>query len=638
MPRFTYEPLPLPNEDHIRLATIHPGAFTDDIIVSLRTARLCRDDPPLYEALSYAWGSEENLCHIQARGDDAAGAGRHGELEITRNLETAIRHLRHVGEPRVVWIDAICIDQHNDVEKGPQVAMMGDLYRLAARVVVWLGPEAEGSARAMAFFRALGPQIEIKYLTPTWKNVPPPTSAHLDILMRQDDVRPALGLLSRPYFNRLWIRQEIYLADPREAVIVCGTQQVLWHVFRNGVAGLYLLRATLGGLGGTLETLLTTLYRFVFQPSILQLDCLRYQAGFPGCKDPRDRIYAVLSLLDGKDKAIGIRPDYTRTFSEVFRDATAAVIRHHNSVAILTECQMSGVFSPSWVPNWSEKSKTRVPIRPVSSASSSIASSFQFAESNALRLAGVLVSTITRLHGTEVVIPEMVAGTRSLSALGCLLRKNDMLSRYAGGGTVLTAYATTLLLGRFREAREPPSDYQPSLEECKDLLVRIVSGAECDGMGDRELLRTLEHRAAGRRLFEGTGGLLGIAPSQAEEGDEICVFLGCHVPLVIRPTGEGKFRVVGECYVPGVSAGEALLGPLPAGTQAVIALSGDEHYRAFGDLETGTISFEDPRLITLPIDLTGYRRKAAIDPGALIHVEPDILRQRGIDVKFFDLV
>lgn len=636
MPWFTYEPLPLPNEDHIRLATIHSGDFTDDIIISLRTARFRRDDPPLYEALSYAWGSEEDLCHIQARGDDAGG--RHGELEITRNLETAIRHLRHVGKPRVVWIDAICIDQHNDVEKGPQVTMMGDLYRLAARVVVWLGPEAEESARAMTFFRALGPQIEIKYLTPTWRNAPPPTSTDLGLPLGQDDIRPVLDLLSRPYFDRLWIRQEIFLADPREAVIVCGTHQVPWLVFRNGVAGLYLLRLTFGDMRGMFETLPTNLYQFIFQPSIMQLDSLRFQAGFPGCKDERDRIYAVLSLLDNKDRAIGIKPDYTRPFNEIFRDVTAEVIRRHNSVAILTECQLNGVFSPSWVPNWSEKSKTRVPIRPVSSASSNIASSFQFAEPNTLRLAGVLVSTIRRMHGAEAVIPEEIAGTRSLSSFRCLLNENDMLSRYVDGGTILTAYAVTLLFGRFREAREPPSGHQPSLEECKDLLARIFSGAECDGMGDRKLLHTLEHRAAGRRLFEGTGGFLGIAPSQAEEGDEICVFLGCHVPLVIRPTGEGKFRVVGECYVPGVSAGEALLGPLPAGIQAVIALSGDEHYRAFRDLETGSISFEDPRLITLPVDLTGYRRKAAIDPGAFIHVEPDILRQRGIDAKFFDLV
>lgn len=634
MPRFTYEPLPLPNQDHIRLATIHPGAFDDDIVVSLRTAQFSRHEPPNYEALSYAWGSEEGLCHIQARGA-AAALERHGTLEITQNLENAIRHLRHVSEPRVVWIDALCINQHNHEEKGPQVAMMGDIYRLAARVVVWLGPEADGSARAMAFFKALGPHIEIKYLTAMWRNMPPPTSADLGIPRQQDLaslVGPVLDLLSRPYFDRLWIRQEIYLANPREAVIVCGTQQIPWLVFRNGVAGLYLIREALGGFSGTLKTLLATLHQFIFQPNILHLGCMRYQAGFPSCKDPRDRIYAVLSLLGDKDKAIGIRPDYIRTFSDVFRDVTVKVIQHHKSVAILTECQLNGAFSPSWVPDWSEKSKTRVPIRPVSSASSNIAASFEFSpDSKTLRLAGVLVSTIRQLvHGA-------VAGTMSASDLRSLLGGKDLPSRYAGGGTVLAAYATALLLGRFREAREPPLPHQSSLEECKDLLVRIASGDECGGTEDTKLLRTFEYRAAGRRLFEGTGGLLGMAPSQAEEGDEICVFLGCHVPLAIRPAGEGRFKVVGECYVPGVSAGEALLGPLPGDTQAV-ALSTDGHHRAFKNLDTEEISYVDPRLEKLPIDLTGYRRKVATDPGALIHVEPHILQRPGIVVDFFNLV
>jgi len=40
-----------------------------------------------------------------------------------------------------LWIDALSIDQSNDSEKGPQVAMMGAIYQLATRVIAWLGPE-----------------------------------------------------------------------------------------------------------------------------------------------------------------------------------------------------------------------------------------------------------------------------------------------------------------------------------------------------------------------------------------------------------------------------------------------------------------------------------------------------------------
>jgi Heterokaryon incompatibility protein (HET) len=59
-----------------------------------------------------------------------------------------------------MWIDAICIHQKDDLEKGPQVALMGDIYRLADRVVVWLGPEADGSGRAMALIDNIGRQVD----------------------------------------------------------------------------------------------------------------------------------------------------------------------------------------------------------------------------------------------------------------------------------------------------------------------------------------------------------------------------------------------------------------------------------------------------------------------------------------------
>lgn len=58
-----------------------------------------------------------------------------------------------------MWIDAICIDQDNVLQKGPQVAMMGMLYARAAGVVVWLGPAADESDRAMGLVQSWGSQV-----------------------------------------------------------------------------------------------------------------------------------------------------------------------------------------------------------------------------------------------------------------------------------------------------------------------------------------------------------------------------------------------------------------------------------------------------------------------------------------------
>jgi hypothetical protein len=114
-----------------------------------RTARLrgslfehALDDAPPYQALSYCWGSRDPPEHI------TLGRKR---LRITTNCAAALRRLRYRFKARMLWIDAICIDQASDDEKAMQIPIMGDIYSQASQVVVWLG-EASLSAY-MAFKR-----------------------------------------------------------------------------------------------------------------------------------------------------------------------------------------------------------------------------------------------------------------------------------------------------------------------------------------------------------------------------------------------------------------------------------------------------------------------------------------------------
>ncbi|KAL8366068.1 hypothetical protein RB595_004717 [Gaeumannomyces hyphopodioides] len=86
-----------------------------------------------YEALSYVWGSPDDCLPVIMDGSFS--------LSITKNLHSALQHLRSEKKPRTIWADAICINQ--------QVRLMGDLYRNAGRVVAWLGPEADDSTLAL---------------------------------------------------------------------------------------------------------------------------------------------------------------------------------------------------------------------------------------------------------------------------------------------------------------------------------------------------------------------------------------------------------------------------------------------------------------------------------------------------------
>lgn len=97
-----------------------------------------------YTALSYTWDNQDPSCEVDCDG---------GCLLITPNCNAAIRQLRSATEIEVLWIDSICIDQNNTPEaieeRNVQVAMMGEIYKSAARVVAWLGPGNEQVERAL---------------------------------------------------------------------------------------------------------------------------------------------------------------------------------------------------------------------------------------------------------------------------------------------------------------------------------------------------------------------------------------------------------------------------------------------------------------------------------------------------------
>jgi hypothetical protein len=76
-------------------------------------------------------------------------------IATTRNLDNALRHLRHSNKSRLIWIDALCINQNNISEKSIQVSNMGNVYRLAKTTISWLGPEENQSSKAINLLRTI---------------------------------------------------------------------------------------------------------------------------------------------------------------------------------------------------------------------------------------------------------------------------------------------------------------------------------------------------------------------------------------------------------------------------------------------------------------------------------------------------
>lgn len=123
---------PIVGDDTIRLLEILPGSGIDVVACRLRTVQF--SDAPQYEALSYCWGDALFNMEAYCNGE---------RLAITTNLYSALSHLRNDNKLRVLWVDAICINQADIDERNQQVRLMRQIYEKAEAVVVWLGAEAQ---------------------------------------------------------------------------------------------------------------------------------------------------------------------------------------------------------------------------------------------------------------------------------------------------------------------------------------------------------------------------------------------------------------------------------------------------------------------------------------------------------------
>lgn len=205
---YRYTPLDEKAQE-IRLLTLlpreSPGRDENKPQISLKVVQLVEDNVPEFEALSYAWGSTENALEILVV--DASGSQ---VLIVTRNLYDALQHLRHETRPRVLWIDAICIDQQNIPERSSQIRRMADIYTLSKRVVVWLGREADDSSLALDCIEALGGKVNYD-----WRraiiNVTSQDPSDQDLADKNEPLRynpqewtAIVKLYTRSWFERLW--------------------------------------------------------------------------------------------------------------------------------------------------------------------------------------------------------------------------------------------------------------------------------------------------------------------------------------------------------------------------------------------------------------------------------------------------
>jgi hypothetical protein len=315
---------PLKAKDQIRLLLLSKGNFNDPIHGTLVLARLSGGIK--FQALSYTWADstgDKSRCQVIFLGP------RWDSFAVTANCNAALRRMRRNDMDRMVWVDAVCIDQGNHAERNHQVGLMRKIYTHASEVFVYLGEGSSWTDEALERLRwaAEHRSIDSKgqgYLT---------------------------DLFSMQYFHRIWIIQEIYSAQ--SAMMHCGNQTLGWSVLDQE-------RLSTLGVVNEVPQWISTMYRCQEYTTRDLKDILLYTHSSKA-SDPRDMVFALLGVVNDADEH-GLVADYDLTVREGYIGVAAFLIMRHHDCTVLEYAigrnTTNSYFSkairdvPTWVPIW----------------------------------------------------------------------------------------------------------------------------------------------------------------------------------------------------------------------------------------------------------------------------------------------
>lgn len=300
------------------LCLLPPPEGDPDYPVHVTLEKYLFHSSPEYETTSYLWSGED--------GDNSASQpifiGTYWDVILqTDNCWNMIQYLRPRRGERLVWIDAICINQNDELEKGFQITKMGQIYKNSLRVVIYLGKDIAHTSNNRGIRRRLKlTDVQIKH--------------------RQDMLRE---LFSHRYFTRLWIIQEVILA-PSAILPFYGDDLLL------GPLSLGQMMNTISLDDSKIAPWIQHLFKGSIEGGCLE-DALAMTSSATA-SDPRDKIFGVLGLVSHKIPNL----NYQISAQHCFIGTVAHILIHERGTAILRRQFLSSTAtsgkSLSWLPSW----------------------------------------------------------------------------------------------------------------------------------------------------------------------------------------------------------------------------------------------------------------------------------------------
>lgn len=584
--RHGYRPL---NAGEIRLLVLNPGSPEDRIECFLEHY-LARNPKP-YRALSYVWGVGGKSAIIRVDGC---------AFEVTENLRNFLVRFRSESDPRVLWIDAVCINQSEILERNAQVRLMKQVYEEADSVVIWLGETVEGTwdaFQAIAYFcRSFGlsssePEKPLASIPLQWMEA--------RFVKVENDYHHAWAgiqdLFNRPWWTRVWVYQEATAPARNGRLVLCGSHTIdfakvlAFNAFLKDLSGRYERFAGYGlltresAVNMDVYSRLRQDYYKHGKSNFLRLSDLLPTLRGSGATNPRDKLYSLIPIsLDGADL---LDVDYSHTVEEVYTDAAISFMQKHKNLDILGHCTGTSrerdpaINLPSWVPDWTFANgcmpffKRRSFETPDISqwqsywklyhASGGAAAAVRYEKTKRKLFCDGLVfdqvDAISPSCGRTVEDTEVVSEWRMwLEATGSPIAINTSsswaseIASHSPFGQLLVAdchYQTVDVGMRSRDVRsgtEQGDSTSPVINH------RVEGRFEGKSSFAAKLSAVFQ-----RRVFVTRKGFVGLTAKHVRPDDVVAVLLGGQLPFILRQI-EDHFVLVGEAYVHGIMDGEAM--------------------------------------------------------------------------------
>ncbi|UKZ90442.1 uncharacterized protein TrAFT101_005461 [Trichoderma asperellum] len=603
----TYTHAPLVLSRSIRL--IHLEAATqlsDPLRCRLTEVSLAAN--PAYKALSYSWDAQTPSHPIECDG---------AMLRITHNCKAALRRLRSLGD-LTLWIDGICIDQTSTAERSAQVALMRDIYKQAAEVVVWLGEEDEASKMAIRYLE------DIALMSVDKERMERCLPLLVGLQVKKDSDDPIGPLFKRSWFSRMWTIQEVALPLQHQVQVLCGSISLPWMYL---TIALDMLRASdyrwgewhsAMRLQAYLSGLLTEKREgSAAKPTLLGI--LLYGTE-KKCTDPKDRIFALFGIFQELNITVP-NPDYTVPLSRIYATATVACFTNDSCMKFFYHVPSDGRRAglPSWAVDWGDPAwasndaratVTKKPFR----ASGLSASRLAFSEATLrIEVQGSVVDSVRQVgqalsmkgRQSSAIDERLVWDGLAMQANGRWNLEDTALDVHAAVGVFaswidLAASARIQQNGdggkdddddddesRWQDLRDTLLEYHGS-EENDEEYVELRSSfwpwyqaiktssleaskskpappkqsaalqsflALTKDAGSRFQLKVMAN-CRNKQLITTESKAIGLLADIAEAGDVIALISGLHMPVVLRPTAQGRFRYVCHAYIHGMMNGE----------------------------------------------------------------------------------